>query len=61
MKKPYLSLFEESLVDDINSLSGKTNEKTIADTDKDIVFIDLGTTSTATVEDTDYDNSLIKE
>jgi hypothetical protein len=61
MKKPYLSLFEENLLNDINSLSGKTMDESVADTDKDIVFIDLGTTSTATVEDTDYDNSLIKE
>lgn len=61
MKKPYLSLFEKNLLNDINSLSGKTMDESVADTDKDIVFIDLGTTITATVEDTDYDNSLIKE
>jgi hypothetical protein len=61
MKKPYLSQFEENLLDDINSLYGKTMDESVADTDKDIIFIDFGATSTAIVEDTDYDNTLVKE
>ncbi|MCT7602387.1 hypothetical protein [Aliarcobacter butzleri] len=50
MKKPYLSLFEENLFDDINSLLGKTITETIEDTDNDIIIVDLGMTSILIVE-----------
>lgn len=59
MKKPYLSDYE--VLNYESNCNGKTITETIEDTDNDIIIIDFGMASTATVEDSDYYNNLIKE
>ncbi|CAM3975507.1 hypothetical protein [Arcobacter cloacae] len=59
MKKPYLSDYE--VINYESNCNGKTITETIEDTDNDIIIMDFGMASTATVEGSDYDNNLIKE